>query len=243
MPATLPRKASSTVSHPPQSPQTSPSHLSTPTPETPFRERSGLGLLFIIGFLGLTPWFAFQAVNAGGFIGDHGVFTVRSCKEVVRDTTQYGSRGDKTDETRKAGCHGTFRSDDGKIVDHGVYVSFTADDVAENGDAFLSHLLGGDAPGSKVSVQHRGPGSVFGSGYTPANPHKASLSSWMAFFGFALLGLGIFLLAANWPRSKGPSLGQAWRHSVGPGTRGVVIGLLAVSIVGGISAQLVVLFS
>ncbi|MGW7492247.1 hypothetical protein [Streptomyces sp. NPDC054786] len=192
--------------------------------------------------MGATPWFAFQAVNAGGFIGEHGVFTVRSCKQVFTDTTQYGSHGDATDKRKKAGCDGTFRSDDGKTVDNGAHVSFATDDVG-NGDTFVSHLLGDDARGTKASVQHRGSGSVFGSGYTPANLHKVSYSTWLAFFGFALLGLGIFCWGANWPRSNGPSLGDAWRHSLGSGTRALIIGLLAVSIVGGVSAQLLILFS
>ncbi|TQJ90387.1 hypothetical protein [Streptomyces sp. SLBN-31] len=143
--------------------------LAPPAPSLP---RPGIlgrafGVLFFLIAVVIFGIGIFNAANAAGVIGTHGTLTVKNCW-VERGTRH--SRGHTV-------CGGTFRSDDGNVVDE---------------DASISAAV---PPGSKVSVQRAA------DWYVRTGFGEAARWIAMFFLGWLVLAFGMaFAVTGMFPR-------------------------------------------
>jgi hypothetical protein len=130
-------------------------------------------LIFVIALV-ISGQGLYHAANAAGVVGTHGTLTVESCWERASSTNRF---------RRHTECGGTFRSDDGKIVDD---------------EATIRAKM---KKGSKVSVQRLSKG---GAGDRYVQARFAVMTGCFAWFflGWLVLAYGMsFAATGMFPRS------------------------------------------
>ncbi|MFJ9416298.1 hypothetical protein ACIRPT_19245 [Streptomyces sp. NPDC101227] len=167
-------------------------------------------LVALVAFVVLT----LKGLTAAGLTGTHGTFTVKECSR------QSTSRHSTTSHDYE--CDGTFRSDDGKVVDN---------------KASMSNLDDEYDPGVKIATQgHSGSTvlSILSAGtYTLASRGEVIEDFSLAFFAVLLI-VPYMIFAWRTEETGGPRLKtrEAWRSIAGTRTRKIVIGTAAAALFG-----------
>ncbi|MGD6742856.1 hypothetical protein ACOKM3_13540 [Streptomyces sp. BH106] len=200
--------------------------------------------MFVAVFVVLAAWFSFQAVYSSGNIGTGGKFTASSCEETFGRTPGGSSHKNGSSHELQVTCDGTFRPDGGTSAATSVRMTLQPGDApVSDGDAYLRELMNTGGKGTELHTARLDPDSVLGNflgEFNTSNTEKTQRSAFMALGGLFFLAAGIFCLRADWPRGGGGSvpLKVAWRESVGPGTRGVVITVASAAVIGIIAAKI-----
>ncbi|MER5438959.1 hypothetical protein [Streptomyces sp. NPDC002790] len=106
-----------------------------------------------------------------------------------------------------------------------------------DGDDYIRRLMDSGGKGTELHTARLNPDSVIGNflgEFNTSNPGKTERSALAVLFSLFFLAAGIFCLRADWPRGGGGSvpLKVAWSQSIGPGTRGTVITVASMAVVG-----------
>ncbi|TJZ46056.1 hypothetical protein FCH28_26370 [Streptomyces piniterrae] len=165
-------------------------------------------MLFVVCFT--------KGLTAAGLTGTHGTFTVEEC---FRESTSH--RSTASDDYQ---CEGTFRSDDGKVVD----------DKASLGSLNTSY-----DPGFELATQGHNDSTVLSvlsaATYTVAGREAATanFSTGFAFLLFIIpLQLFSWLRRFDEPTRTIPQQWAAWRATAGTRTRKIVLGAAAAALFG-----------
>ncbi|MFI5657865.1 hypothetical protein [Streptomyces sp. NPDC051684] len=193
--------------------------------------------MFVAIFVVMAAWFSFQAVYSSGSIGTGGTFTATSCEESF-GRTPGGSHRNGSSHEPQVTCEGAFRPDGGAATATSVRMTLHPGDApVSDGDEYIRRLMDSGGKGTELHTARLNPDSAIGSvlgEFNTSNPEKTEQSVLAVLFSLFFLAAGIFCLRADWPRGGGGSvpLKVAWSQSVGAGTRGTVITVAAVAVVG-----------
>lgn len=156
-----------------------------------------------------------KGLTAAGLTGTHGTLTVKECHKISRSNGQ---------PSNDYGCSGSFRSDDGKVVDHKATIEY----VDTEYDA-----------GTKLSTQgHNGSIvlSILSAGtYTLASRGEVTEDFFLAFCAVLVI---IPYLLFSWLTKSGETGGtnhklrETWRATAGTRTRKIVVGTAAAALFG-----------
>ncbi len=157
-------------------PELIPLASTAPLPQPSIKGRALGGVFFVLALV-IFGFGLYNGANAAGVVGTHGTLTVEQCR------VRHRVRGSLVVTTV---CGGTFRSDDGKVVDD--QASIRAEAVAER-----------VKPGSKVSVQRADDWYVW---YVRVGFGETTRWIAMFFLGWLVVAFGMsFAATGMFPRS------------------------------------------
>lgn len=183
--------------------------------KTPLKTLCG-HLFFLAVALVFFAVFFVKGLTSAGLTGTHGLFTVKEC---VRESTSHRSTA-----AHYYDCEGTFRSDDGKVVDN---------------KASLGNLDTGYDPGFKLAVQGHNDSTVLSvlstATYTVAG-REAAIGNFATGFGGLLFIIPVLLFSwlTRFDETTRTIAQQwaAWRASAGTRTRKIVLSAAAAALFG-----------
>ncbi|MEV0370053.1 hypothetical protein AB0I10_09535 [Streptomyces sp. NPDC050636] len=183
--------------------------------KTPLKTLYGHLFFLAVALVFFTVFFI-KGLTSAGLTGTHGLLTIKEC---VRESTSHRSTA-----SHYYDCDGTFRSDDGKVVDN---------------KASLGNLDTGYDPGFKLAVQGHNDSTVLSvlsaANYTVAG-REAAIGNFST--GFAGLLFIIPVLLFSWLTrfdETTRTIAQqwaAWRASAGTRTRKIVLSAAAAALFG-----------